>query len=275
MALVPMAMAANGSYNSFTKQVGFCKNQGFDTVSQSTSGGPPVFLDGSVLVGVGLSNVEFQDSTASCGRCIEVTTIQNFWTFDKELTTWAYETPWPSNQTFVAMVMDRCTDPVCTSGYLDFDVYNEIQPTKHGNPRGIEWTFVPCPISTEPIELLLCLGPHTCQEHFEEGRTWQEVLEDAVATAYFSVYVRNARVAVSNVGMRVDEMTVVELRDEQGWQFSGADYASALKCAWVFELKSIEGVHRTATVSWTDLDMDQMTSAGYRGGVLIRTSIQV
>lgn len=75
--------------------------------------------------------------------------------------------------------------------------------------------------------------------------------------------------------MRVDEMTVVELRDEQGWRFSGAHYASVLECAWVFELKTIEGVHRTATVSWMDLDMEQMTSTGYRGGILIRTSIQV
>lgn len=270
-----MAMAADGSYNSFTKQVGFCKNQGFETVSRSTSSGPPIFANGQVHVGVGLSNVEFQDTTASCGRCILVKTIQNFWTFNHNLTEWDYEKPWPANQSFVAMVMDRCTDPVCTSGYLDFDVYNDLQPTKYGNPHGIEWAFVPCPVATENIELLLCLGPHTCQENFQEGRTWQDVWNDAIKTAYFSVYIRNARMAVTKVTMKVNEMSIINLRDEQGWQFSEPEYVGVLKGSWVFVLESIEGVRRTAVVAWSHLNMGQPTSIGYRGGVLVRTDVQV
>jgi hypothetical protein len=34
---------------------------------------------------------------------------------------------------FLAMVFDQCTDPICDqTGYLDFDVYNELQPVFNG-----------------------------------------------------------------------------------------------------------------------------------------------
>lgn len=34
---------------------------------------------------------------------------------------------------FIAMVFDQCTDPICDqTGYLDFDVYNELQPVFNG-----------------------------------------------------------------------------------------------------------------------------------------------
>ena len=36
---------------------------------------------------------------------------------------------------FLAMVFDQCTDAICDqTGYLDFDVYNELQPVFNGEP---------------------------------------------------------------------------------------------------------------------------------------------
>ena len=38
---------------------------------------------------------------------------------------------------FIAMVFDQCTDPICDqTGYLDFDVYNELQPVFNGTSGG-------------------------------------------------------------------------------------------------------------------------------------------
>ena len=266
-------LEGQGTYNSFIQQVGFCKQQGFDTVSRQTSHAPPVFLDGRVWIGVGLSNVEFQDTTASCGRCLNVSAIENFWTLGDDLTTWDYDTPWPSDRSFLAMVMDRCADPICTSGFLDFDVYDAHQPTRYGNPHGVVWSFVPCPVGNDPIELLVCLGPFSCQVDFPEGRMWEEVWQDALRTGYFSMYVRNTRLPVTGVHVHVEGEEAVALRDAQGWQFSG--FGTVLDGDWLVKLLSIEGVVRTTTLRWTQYDMTQATSPGYRGGLLLLTDIQV
>ena len=144
----------NGSYNSFMNQVGYCKLQGYDTVSRNTTGAPPMFMDGRVKFGVGLSDVEFQGRTSSCGRCLNITKIERFFAFNEDLTQWDYtmkmETP------FTAFVMDQCKDAVCVSKYLDFDIYNPRQPVAYGNPWNIEWEFIPCPVEDDGMELLMC-----------------------------------------------------------------------------------------------------------------------
>jgi hypothetical protein len=151
-----------GSYNSFIDQVGFCKQQSFDTKSRSTSSSAGVFQSGRVLFGVGVSHYQFQRSIVSCGRCIEVLSVDRFYQFNDELTEWHYDKPNPGN--FKVMVFDECTDPICESGFLDFDVYNSKQPVAYGNPTNLSWRFVPCPVrDNDKIEFLLCLGYDSCQ----------------------------------------------------------------------------------------------------------------
>lgn len=67
--------------------------------------------------------------------CINVTAMENMPWFSDELTEWdlSREIVTP----FIAMVFDQCNDPICTSGYLDFDIYSYQQPVNYGNPRNI------------------------------------------------------------------------------------------------------------------------------------------
>jgi len=73
------------------------------------------------------------EGAAACGMCIEVTKAENMPDIHDELTRWDYakdiKTP------FIAMIFDQCTDPICETGYLDFDVYDENQPVE----KGEEW----------------------------------------------------------------------------------------------------------------------------------------
>jgi hypothetical protein len=266
--------AGQGSYNSFRQQVGFCKQQGFDTTSRATSRGPSVFVNGNVMIGVGLSNDMFADSISSCGRCLEITHIENFWTFDKALTNYSYDAPWPANASFMAMVMDQCKDAICHDGFLDFDIYCKDQPTRFGNPQNIEWSFVDCPVGQEPLELLFCLGPYSCQEGNLDDHTLLQVWDEAKRSAYFSMYIRNARVPVVGVNMVVED-ALVPLADDQGWKWSTPDLASFLaEEIWNFQLTTSEGHAVEALVNWSTLS-NATTSSGYRGGVLYTTNIQV
>ena len=102
---------------------------------------------------------------------------------------------------------------------------------------------------------------------------WEEVWQDALRTGYFSMYVRNTRLPVTGVHVHVEGEEAVALRDAQGWQFSG--FGTVLEGDWLVKLLSIEGVVRTTTLRWTQYDMTQATSPGYRGGLLLLTDIQV
>lgn len=268
---------SQGSYNSFVQQVGFCKQQGFDTVSRATSQGPFMFLNHHVLIGVGLSNDFFADSISSCGRCLEITGIQNFWTFDENLTNYSYHSPWPANASFIAMVMDQCKDPICRDGFLDFDVYSHDQPTRFGNPQDIEWAFVDCPVGNEPVELLLCLGPNSCQESDSEHRSVQQVLEEAAEAAYFTMYIRNARVPVVAVDMILVDGARVPLEDNQSWQWSYPESAPFLEQeTWTFRFTIMDGKTVEVIVDWSAfLKQDHSTTSGYRGGVIYTTNTQV
>ncbi len=272
------AASHQGSYNSFVNQVGFCKQQGFDTVSRATSQGPPMFLAQRVMIGVGLSNDMFADSMSSCGRCLEITSLENFWAFDETLTHYSYKEPWPVNVSFIAMVMDQCKDPVCRDGYLDFDVYSHDQPTRFGNPQNIEWTFVDCPVGQEPLELLLCLGPRTCQEDDPETRTVQQVWQDAAQSSYFTMYIRNARVPVVAVDMVLADGARVPLEDNQSWQWSYPETGSFLaQETWTFLFTTADKRAVEVAVDWYPFVVhpDQCTTPGYRGGLVYTTDVQV
>jgi hypothetical protein len=264
----------NGSYNSFLEQVGYCKLQGYDTISRSTSSSPLMFIDGRVRFGVGLSDVQFRGSTSSCGRCLNVTRIQNFFEFNQQLTKWDYDRPVVTP--FTAFVMDQCTDPICTTKYLDFDIYNIGQPVAYGNPYNIEWEYIPCPVENDTMELLLCLGPESCNKQDLEDRPITQLKKDAIDSGYWYSHVRSSRMPITKVDVTygsLDSDKSYELEDNIGWKWVGKD-ADLGNDKWVFTIHSEENVTRHFILDWSKYNNTRSTR-GYRGGVIISTDIQV
>lgn len=269
-------MLINGSYNSFVQQVGYCKMQGYDTLSRSTSMGPPMFLDGRIKFGVGLSDTQFQGSTSSCGRCINITHIANFFSFNNELTSWDYreqiETP------FTVFVMDQCKDAICTSKFLDFDIYNLHQPVAYGNPYSLEWEFVPCPVENDTMEILFCLGTASCNVHDDEHQTHDSLLTNAMESGYWYAHIRNARVPITNVSVSFGDrypQNVFELDDNNGWLWSHYDYREKLgEDLWTIHMLTEDGRQVVASVDWRH-ESTRPSTPGYRGGIVVKTNIQV
>lgn len=259
------------SYNSFLQQVGYCKLQGYDTISRNTSMGPKMFLDGRVSFGVGLSETQFGSHVYSCGRCIQISQIDKFFTFNDQLTEWQYDLPMQTP--FTVFVMDQCTDPICTSGFLDFDIYNPYQPVANGNPTNVQWEFVHCPVGDDPIEFLFCLGPNACNVHDKEGRNVQSLVKDAVDYGYWYMHVRNARTPVTSVIVQLGENQFA-LEDNQGWLWGQYEYSTDLTSPWKFIIESLEGERREYTIDWNQY-AENISTEGYRGGVVLETDIQV
>lgn len=261
----------NASYNSLIQQVAYCKMQGFDTVSRATSMGPKMFMDGRVKFGVGLSDVQFQGRTSSCGQCINVTQIENFFEFNEALTIWNESQP--IQTPFTVFVMDQCTDEVCKSGYLDFDIYSPTQPVMHGNPFGLEWEFVDCPVENDPMEVLVCFGPNTCNKQDDEGRHVEEVFREAIAHGYWFMYVRNFRVPIVRIVVHIDG-GVYPMVDDSGWKWMHWDHREDMTKPWTIEFVGVNGVSKSFNISWTKYLRD-MTTPGYRGGYIVQTDVQV
>lgn len=265
----------DGSYNSFLQQVGFCKMQTYDTLSRTTSIGPTMFMDGRVKFGVGLSDVQFQGSASSCGKCINISHIDNFFTFNDELTNWNYDSP--IETPFTVFVMDQCKDPICTSKFLDFDIYNLYQPVANGNPRSIEWEFIPCPVNEDKIEILACLGPNSCNVHDLEERSYIKMINEAVDSGYWYCHIRNHRLPIVNVSVTfgsTENETYMQLEDNNGWLWNHYDDRKKLKDTWNFFLTTADGVTKQFTWKWKE-KMNMTTTYGYRGGIIIQTDIQV
>lgn len=263
-----MEVSVNGgSYNSFLKQVGYCKQQSFDTLSRSTSTTPSVFSSGNVLFGVGLSHVQFQRSITSCGRCIEVQSIDRFYEFNQELTEWYYDEPNYGN--FTVMVFDECTDAICESSFLDFDVYNEYQPVAYGNPTNLQWRFVPCPVSeTDKIEFLFCLGYDSCQIQNAEGRSVKNLYGKSIHDNWFTLYPRNFRIRITSI-----KVQGVSLEDIQSWTWKSIDNTPLDNTEWLLEWTNEDGTQQSWILDWTRY-FEQTSTLGYRGGVIIQTDQQ-
>lgn len=259
----------NGAtYNSMLQQVGFCKQQSFDTMSRSTSTAPSVFTSGRVHVGVGLSDVQFQQSIVACGRCIQIIHIEKFYQLNDELTGWDYNQNVDGG--FVSMVFDECTDPICTSGFLDFDVYNKNQPVAHGNPINLMWQYVDCPVNEQDkIEFLFCLGYTSCQSHNEEGRSvkslWQEAQQND-----FMVYPRNFRQPIVAVWVQGEP-----LYDVQSWRWRSDknDQSLLRNTTWQLKWQSMDGSIQEWALDWKK-HLPLATTPGYRGGYIVHTDLQ-
>lgn len=276
LALVAVAAAASGlgdvvvsrqggSYNSFLRQVGFCKAQSFDTVSRNTSSGPSVFESGRVAFGVGLSHAQFNRSVVSCGRCIEVLTVDRFYAFNAELTGWDYEEEQVGGN-FTVMVMDECTDPICGSGFLDFDVYSTRQPVARGNPTNLTWRYAPCPVADgDRIGFLFCLGYGSCQAHDKEGRMVAEVFQEAVDDDWVRVYPRNSRIPITSLSVQGQALS-----DNQSWLWEGPVGDDPV---WLVEWQNADGTRQSWVMDWSAY-FDETTTPGYRGGFVAHTDLQ-
>jgi len=255
-------MRQNATYNSLIRQVGFCRMQSFDTVSRSTSESVPMFLDGRILMGVGLSNENMKSSDAFlCGACLRVTHVENFYEWNSELTQWGGMIP-GSPPPFLVMVMDQCTDPVCTRDFLDFDIYHEHQPVMNGNPYHVEWTLVPCPVKEEePMEYILCTAT-TCHADDEaQNLTVGDVISTPVE--YWSLTIRNTRMPLTQVLVEY-QGTFIPLRLENAWVWDQGPYS--LKDG--IDLHLYQQDHPQILNEVLEMpSLDTPTSIGYRGGI--------
>lgn len=248
------ALALEGSFNSFIRQVGFCKLQGFDTVSRTTSASVPMFFDGRLSFGVG---TRF-DSTSYCGRCLRISGIDRFAEFSFELD--AFIESNARNGSIDAIIFDQCLDPVCAPGYLDFDIYSQTQPVSGGNPTGITWDFIPCPVLPgEFIEILFCFS-NTCHEGDGTGRKNDEILGGA-NPYYWTAFIRNSRCPIHHVFL---PEYGIELRDNNGWVYDNAYF----NFSEPFDLQ-LNHVYPVTI----DLPSHPTIDA-YRGGILVPTNVQ-
>jgi len=251
LCLVVPVWCSNATYNSFREQVGFCRMQSYKTLSRGSSTGCPMFLDGRVTVGVGLSQDEFRD-VSSCGRCLLVTGGKNIWKWDHELVSW--ETGVPIEYPFVAMVFDQCTDPVCHDRFLDFDVYSPTQPVERGNPYDLVWEYTDCPVhDDEPLEVLWCFDT-ACNVPTE---TLSE------SSYYWSITVRNSRRPFQEISVEYDRQ-YLPLRKENGWVWDHGVWH--LNQSMSLRLTDLSG--QEYTVSFTTDGSRPLPE--YYGGVLMR-----
>jgi len=215
-----------------------------------------MFLDGRVLMGVGLSNENMKTSDAFlCGACLRVTRVENFYEWNTELTVWGKPV---SDTPFLVMVMDQCTDPVCTRDYLDFDIYSDQQPVMHGNPYHVEWTLVPCPVTeNEPLEYLLCTAT-TCHAEDPPNRTVGDVLSRD-AEDYWSLTIRNTRWPLHQVRVEY-QGRLVPLRLENAWVWDQGPFSFR---NGLLNLTLDDEKHVRLKIP----DTHQPASTGYRGGI--------
>jgi hypothetical protein len=218
-----------------------------------------MFMDGRISMGVGLSNVQFRDSVSSCGRCLIIHQSDNFASIDYELSSWNVSSEKTNKTSHIAMVFDQCADPICTDGFLDFDIYSVDQPVRYDNPKNVLWEFVACPVLPhESIELLICLST-TCKAQDVTPDTIEHALY-ASSPYYWSLYIRNARLPIKTV--YIPEYKYF-LKDQNGWVFdSFFDFYSP----FTIQLDSLAPI--LINLSDYKPDMD------YHGGLLIPTNVQ-
>lgn len=262
----------NATYNSFRDQVGFCKMQGYNTISRNTSMGPSLFTSGDVLFGVGLSNNQFDGRY--CGMCLEITHSENL-RKPTNLSLQAFSTE-EIKHSFIAMVFDQCTDPICvnTTSFLDFDVYSPEPPTFLGNPKNVKWKAVECPVGSNSlqqplkhyIEYLICT-PKTCNVNDNAFRN-KSILKDVWNPYYFSFTIRNTRLPILSVQLNDEPLLYV---DGSGWTFSGEYIANR---TFVLELQAYDGTRLLDIFEYHHV-IGLPLLEDYRGGVLLQSMHQI
>lgn len=255
----------DGTYNSFIQQIGFCKMQSFNTISRTTSDSVPMFLDNRIQFGVGISDYNMQENDANlCGMCLNVTHIDNFYEWNHELTQWT-NNRWSSNKSFLAMVFDRCPDPICVANFLDFDIYNPKQPVFRGNPKNISWYYVPCPIkNNEFIEYLICTS-YTCNALDHKNQTISELLNKS--HYYWTITFRNMRIPIKKVILHYNKHDYV-LKKENAWIWDWDTYN--LKYGMNITFIDIENQIFNDFLNLTNGKINN----NYNGGIFLQSHLQ-
>jgi hypothetical protein len=262
-----------GTYNNMKLQTGFCKMTGFETVSRNTSDGPPLFTSGRVQFGVGLSHYQFgstivpslynnTEGSMTCGMCINITHIENLPILNNELTDYD---PTNSTKWHIAMIFDQCADPICTSGFLDIDVYADNIFAKSFT-RNIVWHAIDCPImENEPPQFLLCTV-NTCNsqnEAYKYVSTFKELFEPT----YFYIVVRNLKRPLMCFHMKVNE-TFIQLPFISGTGFTWNNYTQPFaEENFIFMMTDVFG-NVTYQYFKTDNILNIQPTCSYTGGVL-------
>ena len=293
------------TYNPFLFQQGYCKLQGFDTHSKSTSGGIAMWTDDRIKIGVGISSVHFdlKDDEGKvvgsrCGACLNLT-IVDFPSLSRDLDQLVdpSESGYGPGETshMVAYVMDRCEDPICleNEGMVDLDVYTPLPR----NPGAVSWSWIPCPLFVRSeheegmeehnVQFLFC-NPQTCNR---QNLLWYSN-DDPSATrfrdtfvspydfAFVTLFPRNLEFAIREVlWILPDHQKKGTLQHESlvflpglGYQlpFSLLDTDSAVR----FTLRLVDVQDKTFQV---ELDAETILSSpiekGYAGGTIIVTRI--
>lgn len=262
-----LILANDGSYNSFVKQIGYCKMQSFTTTSRNTSASVPMYMDGRISFGVGLSHKNAIESDLNlCGACMNITSIENFYSWDPQLVSYRYD-PWPLDHFFLAMVFDDCEDPICTNDFLDFDIYSATQPVKLGNPRNIQWHFIPCPVrKDEFIEYLICTAT-TCKQQDIHSLTIPEIIHDPVH--FWSITFRNFRIPIKNVSVHYHD-TEYFLKRQNSWVWDYHIYD--LQKGITMSFWDAEGHKYDDHINLRELG-DRKNEA-YHGGILVPSLLQ-
>jgi len=213
-------LITNGTYNSFIQQIGYCKMQSFNTISRSSSNSVPMFLDGRIDIGVGLSDENMKLTDANlCGMCINITNVDNFYHWNFDLTEWNYSIL--NHHFLIGMIFDRCPDAICIKNFLDFDIYNPLQPVSHGNPTNIEWYSIPCPISNnEFIEYLICTDI-TCNQQNINFPSLNQLLQSSFY--FWTISFRNMRFPIKFVSIFYQNKNYI-LSKENSWTWNFDSY---------------------------------------------------
>jgi len=242
--------------------------QSYNTISRSTSGSVPMFLDGRIQFGVGISDMDMKEASYDmCGMCLEVTHIDQFYEWNTDLTEWNAS---KESHHVTAMVFDRCPDEVCIYHFLDFDIYHPKQPVFHGNPTHVQWHPIPCPVHEKDdyIEYLLCTS-FTCnaQDIDKENTTVLEIIQEPVY--FWTLTIRNMRYPIQQVWVEY-EQELFELLRENAWTWNGPVY----DLTQGIHLSFSDLYHRT----WKDFisfSVSEPTTPGYHGGIIVKSSIQM
>lgn len=267
-----------GTYNSLVKQTAYCKLQGFHTNSRISSKSPKMFQDGRVKFGVGLSHKQFGslqekgwmnsiEGSLTCGMCIEVLEIENMPEFNDQLTDWDYSI---SKKTpFIAMVFDQCKDDICKSGFLDFDIYNDLQPVSFGNIFGIKWRAVECPVLEDKLEYLIC-SQNTCNFSNQKRNKFINIF----SRNWFSLIIRSNRIPILEVFVyNYDQTKYIKLEYKSSIGYICENFSANHN---IIKLKIIT-YNQKEYFDIIDLSkyLDLDTTDGYNGGMLIQGNIQV
>jgi hypothetical protein len=259
-----------GTYNNMKYQTGFCKMQGFDTTSISTSCAPKMVLDRKVDFGVGLSHYQFgspsnpsiyglTEGTLVCGMCIQILNISNLPLFNSELTDY---TPINVTSSHLAMIYDQCTDPICNNDFLDIDVYADNIFTK-SNTYDIVWIAIDCPVDEfNELELLICTED-TCNEQdvkYKSVQTFNELFNPS----YFAIIPRNMVRPIQEFYIKYNnEYQKLEYRSGIGYVWENNEFTSS-----ILELKLVD-VFGNIIYKEYNFNKNNIPLEDFRGGIII------